>query len=96
MMICPNPEAWSKIYKQLQAFALSQPCVLPAPPVPLVLAGWAYSNDLEKRDRWSQTVSWATLNGCPELTMVPGVDLYSTGAPTSYQIGPLGGPMNRE
>lgn len=96
MTICPNPVAWNNIYKQLQAFALSHPCVPPAPPVPLVLAGWAYSNDVEKRDRWSQTVSWATLNGCPELTMVPEVDLYSTGAPTSYQIGPLGGPMNRE
>lgn len=76
MTICPNPEAWNEVFKQLQAFALSHPCIPPAPPVPLVLAAWAYSNDIEKRDRWSQTVSWATLNGCPELTFLSKLFIY--------------------
>ena len=96
MTICPNPAAWNKVFKQLEAFALSHPCVPPAPPVPLILAGWVYSNDIGKKDRWNQTISWATLNGCLELTAVPEADLYSTAEPTSYQIGPLGGPLCRE
>jgi hypothetical protein len=96
MTICPNPEAWTKVFKQLQAFALSHACLPPTLPMPLILAGWAYSNDIEKRVRWNQTISWATLNGYLELTTVPEADLYSTSEPTSYQIGPLGGPMCRE
>jgi hypothetical protein len=96
MTICPNPETWNKVFKQLEAFAMSHACVPPTPPEPLILAGWAYSNDIEKSDRWNQMVSWATFNGCLELTTVPEADFYSAAEPAIYQIGPLGGPMYRE
>jgi hypothetical protein len=38
-----------------------------SPPKPLILAGWAYSSDLEKAHRWDETVAWANYNGCAEI-----------------------------
>jgi hypothetical protein len=38
-----------------------------SPPKPLILAGWAYSSDLEKAQRWGETVAWASSNGCASL-----------------------------
>jgi hypothetical protein len=37
------------------------------PPKPLILAGWAYSSDIEKKERWEETVGWASNNGCQAL-----------------------------
>jgi len=61
----------------------------------LLLAGWAYSNDIDKRRRWEETIEWATHNGCPDLVAVAETDFYDVDEPTSYTIGPLGGPMYR-
>jgi hypothetical protein len=93
--ICPNPMRWNDVFKRLNTYAKRHPCVPPSPPVPLVLGGWAYSNDVEKLRRWEETVAWATSNGCSDLVRVPDEDFYYVDEPTSYTVGPLGDPMYR-
>jgi hypothetical protein len=93
--ICPNPMPWHDVFERLTAHARTHPCVPPSPPMPLILAGWAYSNDVDKMRRWDETIAWATQNGCPELVAVPETDFHYVDEPTSYTVGPLGGPMYR-
>lgn len=88
--------AWHKIYQRLLRHAERQPCTPPKPPVPLVLAGWNFSNDVEKVQRWQQMQRWAIYNGCAEL--VEGIsdsDYYWVDELTTYDVGPMGGPMYR-
>ncbi len=94
--ICPNPMPWAEAFKRLTQFANSHSCKPPLPPKPLILAGWAYSNDVDKMHRWEETVAWASNNGCQELvTGIPDNDFYLVAKPTSYTVGPTGGPMHR-
>ena len=65
--ICPNPIPWSNVFKKLSKFADDNEN-LSEPPVPLILNGWVFSNDFQKKERWEQTVSWAKNAGCQELT----------------------------
>jgi hypothetical protein len=65
--VCPNPIPWNNIFQQLTSHAGSNSCVPEFPPKPLILAGWAYSSDLEKAQRWEETVAWANFNGCASL-----------------------------
>lgn len=64
------------------------------PPTPLILSGWAYTNDMDKAMRWKETVQWAKENGyshlIPEFTEE---EKYLVAVMTTYDIGPLGGPM---
>jgi hypothetical protein len=92
MNICPKPERWQEVYETLTA-RYSEQAISKAPPKPLILAGWACSNDVEKADRWRETVLWAEQNGFSELTKIDSDDWYSVEQPSSYEIGPLGGPM---
>jgi len=63
-------------------------------PKPLILNGWVYSNDIEKKNRWEKTVKWAESNGCQDLVVcIPDSDFYFVDEPTSYLVGPMGGPM---
>ena len=50
---------------------------------------------VEKIRRWEETVAWATSNGCADLTEVLNEDFYYVDEPTSYTVGPMGGPMYR-
>jgi hypothetical protein len=94
--ICPNPIPWHELFQQLSRYADSHPCTPARPPTPLILAGWAFTNDIEKRQRWRETVDWATANGCAALTeAIAERDFYETDNPTSYVIGPMGGPCYR-
>lgn len=94
--ICPNPMPWNEAFTRLTKFAKSHPCTPPSPPKPLILAGWAYSNDVEKMQRWEVTVAWATDNGCIEVVAgIPDHDFYFVRDLTTYAIGPTGGPMYR-
>ncbi|MCC6965221.1 MAG: DUF721 domain-containing protein [Nitrospira sp.] len=95
MRICPNPMPWHDVFERLTAYAQRHQCVPSVPPSPLILAGWAYSNDTEKLRRWEETVTWATRNGCPDFVAVLDEDFYCVDEPTSYTVGPLGGPMYR-
>jgi hypothetical protein len=65
--VCPKPILWSMIFQELSRHASSNACVPELPPKPLILAGWTYSNDFEKAQRWEETVSWANSNGCAKL-----------------------------
>jgi hypothetical protein len=94
--ICPNPIPWSSAFERLKLHATSRHCIPPSPPLPLILAGWAYTNDCEKMQRWEETVAWAERNGCTEIVSeIPDSDFYSVDSPTTYSIGPSGGPMYR-
>jgi hypothetical protein len=95
--ICPNPPRWNDVFKQLVEYAEAHPCRPSRPPAPLILAGWAYSNDTEKMRRWRETVDWASANGC--VGIVEGIsdqDFYQVEkADQSYSVGPMGGPCYR-
>jgi hypothetical protein len=73
------------------------PCTPPSPPVPLILSGWAFSNDVDKINRWQEMVAWAKANGCSEIVdAIADEDFYYVHSPTDYVVGPMGGPMYRE
>jgi hypothetical protein len=92
--ICPNPMPWDGAFMRLTNYAKRHPCTPPSPPKPLILAGWVYSNDMDKMQVWEETITWAEKNGCSDL--VSGIsdrDFYFAENPTSYVVGPMGGPM---
>ncbi len=96
MRICPQPPIWNEIHKRLEAYAHQRDCIPSRPPIPLILNAWVYSNDLEKLCRWENTVDWAARNGCSELLLaIPEEEFYCAVSPTSYVVGPMGGPMYR-
>jgi len=92
--VCPKPRIWNEIYQKLYRFwELQNERGFP-PPIPLVLSGWAYSNDVEKSTRWKETLSWANTMGCPHLIRkLDEADYYKVESLTDYVVGPLGGPM---
>jgi hypothetical protein len=95
--VCPQPYAWGEVYGLLKRYALTHPCIPPEPPIPLVLAGWYYSNDHAKMKRWDDTVDWAEFNGCLwAIEAVRPEDMYTTFAVSDYVVGPVGGPMYRD
>lgn len=94
--ICPNPTAWSLAFERLTKHAECCPCHPASPPVPLILAGWSGTNDVEKKQRWEETVSWARANGCAEtIDGIPDSDFHFVQEPSTYMVGPFGGPMYR-
>jgi hypothetical protein len=94
--ICPKPMLWHEAFERVINYAQSHSCTPPSPPKPLILGGWAYSNDIEKLQRWQETVAWSAKNECAELVSgIPDHDFYFVEEPTSYAVGPFGGPMYR-
>jgi hypothetical protein len=94
--ICPRPSDWANLHQKLLRIASYRKCTPPNPPKPLILSGWHYSNDIQKRDRWQQTVDWAKKNNCLELiAKIPSDNFHRVANPTDFQVGPLGGPMFR-
>jgi len=89
--ICPKPRRWVQINERL--CTICQLRSLPLPPVPLILHGWAYSNDIQKADRWNATLKSATEHGLSDLVVLNPSDWYSVDSPSTYEIGPLGGPV---
>lgn len=76
--ICPSPGRWHEIHKALLA-ACNERRIPTKPPVPLILNGWVFSNDIEKAERWNATEQWAQENGLAELVAVPPEDWYRRG-----------------
>jgi hypothetical protein len=75
--VCPNPNAWHQAFQRLCKHAKFRVCTPPVPPAPLILAGWNYSDDSEKMQRWAETVTWANTNGCGEIVdEIPEQDFY--------------------
>lgn len=93
IVVCPKPATWAELHRRLQEAANANPSI-PSPPVPFVLAGWTYSNDVEKRNRWQETLAWADHYGL--RTLLSGVtddSMHVVSELSDDKIGPLGGPM---
>ena len=80
--ICPKPQNWHEIHQRLhQAALLAQPPIAP-PPVPLILGGWTGSNDIEKQNRWNETLAWADQHGLTDLIGdLPPLAMYRVVSP---------------
>ena len=97
MRICPQPAIWNEVYQRLKRYADCHACGPQQPPTPLLLAGWIYSNDVAKLRCWEAMMAWATQNGCSDfLSEIPAEQFYCVETPTSYVVGPMGGPMFRQ
>lgn len=93
-VICPMPDAWHQIHVALTRAWRATGEREDAPPNPLILAGWAYSNDVEKRARWQATVAWAAERGLGELVSLSADAMLIVAKPSSEGVGPMGGPMH--
>lgn len=94
--VCPKPASWSRVFWELKEFAENHSGI-PFPPKPLILAGWAYTNDVDKKARWEATIEWANSYQCCEiLESLHESDYYYANQLTDYEVGPLGGPMHQE
>jgi hypothetical protein len=80
---------WDEIYQQLCAAVAGTS----KPPVPLILNGWWGTNDIEKANRWRQTVDWAKRHGLEQYVQLGRNEWYTVESPSSYAIGPMGGPL---
>lgn len=66
--ITPIPIVWNEVYKNLQQYWINElEQKMSPPPKPLILAGWNFSNDIDKRERWKSTIKWANENNCEHL-----------------------------
>ncbi|MFN7037546.1 MAG: hypothetical protein ACK4SN_14400, partial [Bellilinea sp.] len=92
--ICPLPYVWAEIYDRLYSAWQERGSKGDPPPIPLILSGWVFSNDLAKKIRWEMTLQWAREQGLEHL--IPEIDrhqAYKVATITTYTIGPMGGPM---
>lgn len=91
-IICPLPTVWARLHQRLHDASATYG--YPLPPKPLILVGWTYSNDVEKRTRWKETVAWAERHGLTALLDdIAEESMYSVAEPYHGQIGPMGGKM---
>ena len=97
IQVCPNPAVWAKVGKKLLRASGATRFQSPdAPPIPLVLSGWWYTNDLDKKIRWEETTRWAAERGLDHIIDELGTeDFYYTSEISTYEISPVGGPMYR-
>jgi len=73
--ICPMPMRWSEIFNTLctkydekYGTSISGRVGINiqeagGPPIPLILGGWAFSDDSQKHERWQETIEWAKRHG---------------------------------
>ncbi len=59
IFVCPKPIQWSDAYQRLQSAWHADGQQGDPPPQLLILSGWAFSSDLDKQQRWQQTIAWA-------------------------------------
>ena len=74
-LVCPNPDAWDRVYQRLSALATDRR-MGPPPPRPLILGGWVFTNDVEKKRRWEETVAWAQARGLESEVRVAPEEMY--------------------
>jgi len=92
--ICPLPDHWHRVYQTFLEAARNSDGKIPDPPRPLILGGWAYSNDVQKREQWNAMVKWAEAWGLQDAVdqLTPDM-MHCVERPTDYTVGPAGGPM---
>jgi len=77
----PRPGDWTMLHGLLtEAWVARQDGRIPKPPVPLILAGAAFSTASAIRERWRELVHWANAHGFAELLaahlpLPPDVDI---------------------
>ena len=54
--ICPNASEWDRLYRMLPVESESG---TPGPHLPLILSGWAFSSDQQKRQRFHEHIRFA-------------------------------------
>lgn len=59
--VCPKPEYWNDLWDLLLAREPKPSQVKPG--LPLILGGWHYSSDADKRARLADQVRWAADHG---------------------------------
>lgn len=74
VIVCPQPIVWAEIYQNLLnvwKMLVAHGPTIPEPPIPLILSGWIFSNDFDKKIRWEEMNHWAKIYGVsgsiPEL-----------------------------
>ena len=88
IQVCPMPRPWGDAYNLLREFSQSNKCNPQEPPKPLILSGWGFSSDVDKHQRWEETVRWAERNGCIELIdAIPESDLLYVEELNDYAYG---------
>lgn len=60
--VCPLPPQWSQLYELLPK-KVQKPSGGWEPPLPLILGGWSYSSDPEKKSRLLEHIHWAEQHG---------------------------------
>jgi len=73
--ICPLPIDWNRIYESLykacakdrnidiESMTVTSIFEKTGVPTPLILNGWVFSSNIEKKLRWLETIKWAEENG---------------------------------
>lgn len=59
--ICPQPQAWSRLWAMLPDRRQVVAVWKPSPP--LILAAWSHSSDEQKRERFHEHLRWAYEHG---------------------------------
>lgn len=98
--VCPLPRIWGQIYNKLHTISL-QNSNIPSPPIALILAGWNFSDDFGKKNRWDDTLEWINKYGGEDLiTSLTDNDYYCVEklcrpAYLDYQYGDTSPPAIR-
>jgi hypothetical protein len=94
--VCPQPRLWFEIYTQLEQARIEKVTDgqnIPPPPIPLILNGWVFSSDVDKKYRWDETIEWAKEYGLDEL--IPNLkpdQFYQVYELSFLVLGPFGNP----
>ena len=66
--VCPKENILLEVYpKLLKYYEKNKDNIDQPPPKALVLNGWVYSTDYQKKLRWEETIRWVEINGCSSL-----------------------------
>jgi hypothetical protein len=66
--VCPKENILHEVYLTLlDYYNKKREFISGPPPKPLVLNGWIYSTDYQKKIRWEETIKWAQTYGCSNL-----------------------------
>jgi hypothetical protein len=66
--ICPRPEKWYEIFRNLESARKERrDHMIERVPEPLILSGWAHSDNWERELRWHEYLEWAREYGFSHL-----------------------------
>jgi len=83
--ICPLPQVWCDIHSKLIKIWEQDKLAMPEPPRPLILNGWMFSSDTDKKNRWDETKEWIIKYANPDLIgNLTDADYYKVAKFSSY------------